>query len=43
VAVISHDFFPTLLELAGAGKSAAAAATDGVSWVPLLLIVGSAG
>ncbi len=34
--VISQDFFPTLLELAGAGKSAAATALDGVSWVPLL-------
>jgi arylsulfatase A-like enzyme len=34
--VISHDFFPTLVELAGAGKAAATTATDGVSIVPLL-------
>lgn len=34
--VITHDFFPTLLELAGAPKSAAATATDGVSFVPQL-------
>jgi arylsulfatase A-like enzyme len=34
--VISHDFFPTLLELAGAPKSAASTATDGVSFLPLL-------
>jgi arylsulfatase A-like enzyme len=34
--VISHDFFPTLLELAGAPKSAAATATDGASFLPLL-------
>jgi arylsulfatase A-like enzyme len=35
VPVISHDFFPTLLALAGANK-AAAKAVDGVSLVPLL-------
>jgi arylsulfatase A len=34
--VISTDFFPTLLELAGADKSAARSAVDGVSLVPLL-------
>jgi arylsulfatase A-like enzyme len=34
--VISTDFFPTLLELAGADKSAATSAVDGVSFVPLL-------
>jgi arylsulfatase A len=34
--VISTDFFPTLLELAGADKSAATTAVDGVSLVPLL-------
>jgi arylsulfatase A-like enzyme len=34
--VISHDFFPTLLELAGAPKSAAATALDGRSFAPLL-------
>lgn len=36
VPVISHDWFPTLLELAGAKKSAARSARDGVSLVPLL-------
>lgn len=36
VPVISHDFFPTLLELAGADKSASRTALDGVSFVPLL-------
>ena len=36
VPVISHDFFPTLLELAGAGPAALPAALDGVSLVPLL-------
>ena len=30
------DFFPTLLELAGADKSASRTAVDGVSFVPLL-------
>jgi arylsulfatase A-like enzyme len=34
--VISTDFFPTLLELAGAPPAAAASAVDGVSFVPLL-------
>jgi arylsulfatase A-like enzyme len=34
--VITMDFFPTLLELAGADKSAARTAVDGVSFVPLL-------
>jgi arylsulfatase A-like enzyme len=34
--VITMDFFPTLLELAGADKSASRTATDGVSFVPLL-------
>jgi arylsulfatase A-like enzyme len=34
--VISHDLFPTLLDLAGAPRSAAATATDGASFVPLL-------
>jgi len=34
--VISTDFFPTLLELAGADKSAGRTAVDGVSLVPLL-------
>jgi len=34
--VITMDFFPTLLELAGAGKSASRTAMDGVSLVPLL-------
>jgi len=34
--VISHDFFPTLLELAGAPRSAARTATDGKSFVSLL-------
>jgi arylsulfatase A-like enzyme len=34
--VITMDFFPTLLELAGAGKSASRTAVDGVSLVPLL-------
>ncbi|HEY5910171.1 MAG TPA: sulfatase [Verrucomicrobiae bacterium] len=36
VPVISADWFPTLLELAGAPESAARTATDGVSLVPLL-------
>jgi len=34
--VITMDFFPTLLQLAGADKSASATAVDGVSFVPLL-------
>ena len=34
--VITMDWFPTLLELAGAGKSASRTAVDGVSLVPLL-------
>src|SRR5439155_20329395 len=34
--VISHDFFPTLLELAGADASASRTALDGISFVPLL-------
>ena len=34
--VITMDFFPTLLELAGADKSASRTATDGVSFAPLL-------
>ena len=34
--VITMDFFPTLLELAGADKSASRTAVDGVSLVPLL-------
>ena len=34
--VITTDFFPTLLELAGADKASAATAVDGVSFVPLL-------
>jgi arylsulfatase A-like enzyme len=34
--VITMDFFPTLLELAGADKSASTTAVDGVSFVPLL-------
>jgi arylsulfatase A len=34
--VISQDFFPTLLELAGADQSASRTAVDGVSLVPLL-------
>ena len=34
--VISTDFFPTLLELAGADASASRSAVDGVSLVPLL-------
>jgi arylsulfatase A-like enzyme len=34
--VVSHDFFPTLLELAGARKSAARTALDGRSFVGLL-------
>ncbi len=34
--VSSQDFFPTLLELAGAGKSASSTAMDGVSFAPLL-------
>jgi arylsulfatase A-like enzyme len=36
VPVISHDFFPTLLELVGAEKSASRTALDGISFVPLL-------
>ena len=36
VPVISHDWFPTLLELAGARASAAVSALDGLSMVPLL-------
>jgi arylsulfatase A len=36
IPVISHDFFPTLLELAGAPKSATRIATDGKSFVSLL-------
>jgi arylsulfatase A-like enzyme len=34
--VITMDFFPTLLELAGADKSSGRTAVDGVSLVPLL-------
>ena len=34
--VITMDFFPTLLELAGADKSASRTAVDGASLVPLL-------
>ncbi len=34
--VISHDWFRTLLELAGAPPDAARSATDGISLVPLL-------
>lgn len=34
--VISHDFFPTLLELAGALPNAADSNLDGVSLIPLL-------
>lgn len=34
--VITMDFFPTLLELAGADKSASSTAVDGVSFAPLL-------
>jgi arylsulfatase A len=34
--IITMDFFPTLLELAGAETSASRAAVDGVSLVPLL-------
>lgn len=34
--VITMDFYPTLLELAGADKSASQSALDGVSMVPLL-------
>lgn len=34
--VITMDFFPTLLELAGADKSTSSTAVDGVSIVPLL-------
>jgi arylsulfatase A len=34
--VITMDFFPTLLELAGADRSASHTAVDGVSLVPLL-------
>ena len=34
--VITHDWFPTLLELAGADKAASRTALDGVSIVPLL-------
>jgi arylsulfatase A len=36
VPVISHDFFPTLLELVDAPKTASLTALDGVSFVPLL-------
>ena len=36
VPVISFDFFPTLLELAGASPAASRTATDGLSFVPLL-------
>ena len=36
VPVVSYDFFPTLLELAGAEKSASRTATDGISFVSLL-------
>jgi len=36
VPVISFDFFPTLLELAGARASASRPAIDGLSFVPLL-------
>ncbi len=34
--VISQDFFPTLLELAGASKKTRSAAVDGASLIPLL-------
>ena len=34
--VITMDFFPTLLELAGADKAASRTAVDGVSFAPLL-------
>jgi arylsulfatase A len=34
--VSSQDFFPTLLELAGAERAASSTAVDGVSFVPLL-------
>jgi arylsulfatase A len=34
--VITMDFFPTLLELAGANQAASRTALDGVSFVPLL-------
>jgi hypothetical protein len=34
--VITMDFFPTLLELAGADKAASRTGVDGVSFVPLL-------
>jgi arylsulfatase A-like enzyme len=34
--VSSQDFFPTLLELAGADKTASSTAVDGISFVPLL-------
>jgi len=34
--VISNDFFPTLLELAGADMAASKTALDGISFVPLL-------
>ena len=34
--VISQDFFPTILQLAGAGANASKTAMDGVSLVPLL-------
>jgi arylsulfatase A-like enzyme len=34
--VITMDFFPTLLELAGADKDACRTAVDGVSFLPLL-------
>jgi len=36
VPVIGNDFFPTLLKLAGAKKSASRTAKDGLSLVPLL-------
>jgi len=36
VPVISHDFFPTLLALAGAEASTSSPGIDGISFVPLL-------
>ena len=36
VPVISHDWFPTILELAGADRSSSRTALDGISFVSLL-------